>query len=257
MDATAHAVLLPDFEYETAPITGRYMQVFIYQNNDGALRATLKKPHLLLGEAALLRIKSVTDAGAFAEWGINKDIFVPFKEQLERMQEGKSYVIALYWDETSERLAGSSRLSRYLSNSGHDLEEGMEVNLVVADSSELGVNVVINNKHLGLIYHNEIFKKIHYGQQIKGYIKAFRPNNKIDVSLQKTGFESILDSADVVLTALEKNRGFLALNDHSAPEEISAKLGISKKLFKKALSQLYRQRVITLHDDGIRLTDAD
>jgi predicted RNA-binding protein (virulence factor B family) len=210
-----------------------------------------------LGEAAFLTAKAVTEAGAFLDWGIDKDIFVPFKEQTMPIEEGEQYVIVLYWDEKSSRLAGSARLGRHLNNAGHDLEEGQKVNLLFGDKSDMGYNVVIDKKYLGLVYHNEVFQNVHYGEQTTGYIKAIRQNNKIDVSLQKSGFESILDGVDVVLTALEKSRGFLPLNDDSNPEDIKNRLGISKKLFKKSLSKLYRQRVITLHEDGIRLTDLE
>jgi uncharacterized protein len=257
LDAAQGAVLLPEHEYETEPVSGRYQQVFVYQNNDGALRATLKKPLVQLGEAALLTAKSVTDVGAFMDWGLDKDIFVPFKEQTVRIEEGEKYVIVLYWDSKSDRLAGSARLGRYLNNVGVDYEEGQQVSLLFGDKSDMGYNVVIDRKYLGLVYHNEVFQNVHYGDTTTGYIKTIRQNNKIDVSLQKSGIESIFDGADVVLTALEKNRGFLPLNDDSSPEEIKNRLGISKKLFKKSLSKLYRQRVITLHEDGIRLTDLE
>jgi predicted RNA-binding protein (virulence factor B family) len=256
-DAGNHAVLLPSKEYENAPVAGRYLQAFLYQNNTGTLLATLKQPKIILGEAGLLTVKSVTEAGAFADWGIDKDLFVPFKEQAIRMQEGKSYVIVAYWDETSERLAGSTRLNRYLTNVGHEFEEGMQVNILVADSSDLGINVVIEKHFLGLMYHNEIFKPVHYGDNMIAFIKALRPNNKIDVSLQKQGYEAVDDVADELLTAIEKNKGFLPLTDKSSPEDIKAALGMSKKLFKKAVGQLYRQRVISLHDDGLRLTDVE
>jgi predicted RNA-binding protein (virulence factor B family) len=129
--------------------------------------------------------------------------------------------------------------------------------VIITDESDLGVNVVINNKYLGLVYHNEFFKNVAYGDTTKGWIKAIRPNNKIDVSLQRHGHQAVHDGTDIILTALENNRGFLDLTDKSAPEEIKNRLGMSKKLFKKTIGQLYRQRVITLHEDGIRLTDGE
>lgn len=251
------AVLLPQTEYKKQPESGTYLTAFIYQNNHGALTATLKKPFLVLGEAACLTIRSVTDAGAFAEWGIGKDIFIPFKEQKKLMQEGEHYVITLYWDETSERLAGSSRLSKHLDNSAHELEEGMQVEVLIGDQSELGVNVVIERKYLGLVYHNEFFSTAGYGDRVTGWIKALRPNNKIDVSLRKPGYEAVDEGAEQLLTILEKSKGFLPLTDKSDPMQINNMLGMSKKVFKKAVGQLYRQRLISLHEDGIRLTDSE
>lgn len=257
IDAGNSAVLLPQTEYEKEPISGRYISAFVYQNNEGALVATLRTPLLVLNEAACLTIKSITHAGAFAEWGIGKDIFIPFKEQNQTLHEGNRYVITLYWDDTSNRLAGSTKLSKHLSNANHDLEEGQEVDVLIADTSDLGVNVVINKKYVGLVYHNEFFTKAVYGETTKGFIKALRPNNKIDVAFQKAGYEAVHEGADVVLTALEKNRGFLALTDHSSPDDIKRHLGLSKKVFKKAVGQLYRQRLIILEEGGIRLTGGD
>ena len=211
----------------------------------------------MLGEAACLTIRSVTHAGAFAEWGIGKDIFIPFKEQNQTLLEGEKYVITLYWDETSSRLAGSTKLSKHLSNADHDLEEGQTVDVLIADKSALGVNVVINKKYLGLVYHNEFFTKAGYGKTTKGFIKALRPNNKIDVAFNKAGYEGVNDGVDALLTALEKNRGVLPLTDKSDPEEIKKHLGLSKKVFKKAVGQLYRQRLIALEENGIRLIGGD
>ena len=257
IDAGQGAVMLPHTEYEKAPESGSYVTVFVYQNNLGVLTATLKRPLLMLGEAACLTIRSVTEAGAFAEWGIGKDIFISFKEQKVHMEEGEQYVITLYWDETSERLAGSSRLTKHLDNAEHELEEGMEVDVLIADRSDLGINVVINRKYLGLVYHNEFFSTAGYGDTVKGWIKALRPNNKIDVSLQKPGYEAVDEGAEQLLTILEKSKGFLPLTDKSDPMQINNMLGMSKKVFKKAIGQLYRQRVISLHEDGIRLTDSE
>lgn len=253
IDAHKNAVLLPHTEYDTEPISGRYISAFVYQNNDGALSATLKQPLVLLGEAACLTIRSVTHAGAFAEWGIGKDIFIPFKEQNQTLQEGEKYVIVLYWDETSGRLAGSTKLSKHLKNTDHDLQEGAPVDVLIADKSTLGVNVVINKKYLGLVYHNEFFTKAGYGETTKGFIKALRPNQKIDVAFKKDGFEGVDAGADVLLTALESNRGFLPFTDKTDPEIIKNELGLSKKVFKKALGQLYRQRLVLITDTGIRL----
>lgn len=256
-DATSGAVLLPEQEYETTPVSGRYMQVFVYHNNEGALTATVKKPHLALGEVGFLEIKSITNAGAFADWGIARDVFIPFKEQTQPLFEGQKYIFFLYIDETSGRLAGSMRLNKHLNNDEQDLEVGDSVELLIGEKTDLGVNVIVNGQYLGLIYHNEIFKDINYGEKTRGFVKELRPNNRIDISLQKLGYESVTDGSHEILTLMEKNRGFLGLTDASSPEEIKAKLGISKKMFKKAIGQLYRQRVITLHPDGIRLTDAE
>ncbi len=199
----------------------------------------------------------MTQAGAFADWGISKDIFIPFKEQNQTLLEGQKYVVTLYWDEKSERLAGSTRLNKHLRNTEHKLEEGEAVDVMIADKSDLGVNVVINKKYLGLVYHNEFFTKAGYGETTKGFIKALRPNNKIDVAFQKAGYEAVHDGVDVLLTALENNQGFLPLTDKSDPDIIKKQLGLSKKVFKKVVGQLYRQRLIALEENGIRLIGGD
>ncbi len=257
IDAGKSAVLLPQTEYEKEPVSGRYINAFVYQNNEGTLTATLKQPLVVLGEAACLTIKSVTQAGAFADWGISKDIFIPFKEQNQTLLEGQNYVVTLYWDDKSERLAGSTRLNKHLRNTEHELEEGEAVDVTIADKSDLGVNVVINKKYLGLVYHNEFFTKAGYGETTKGFVKALRPNNKIDVAFQKAGYEAVHDGVDVLLTALENNQGFLQLTDKSDPDIIKKQLGLSKKVFKKAVGQLYRQRLIALEENGIRLIGGD
>ncbi len=166
-------------------------------------------------------------------------------------------MVTLYWDEKSKRLAGSTRLNRYLKNVGHEFEKGQQVDVLITEKTRLGVNVVINKRFLGLVYHNEFFTKAKYGETTKGFIKEIRENNKIDVGLQKEGYAAVHDGADVLLTALENNRGFVPLTDKSDPETIKSQLGISKKVFKKALGQLYRQRIVEIKDDGIHLTAGD
>ncbi len=246
-------VLLPnkyipkDFEVD------QEINVFIYRDSEDRIIATTLIPKIHLNEVACLEVNDVNDHGAFLDWGLEKDLMVPYREQLRKMRAGEKYLVYLYVDEDTNRLAATSKIDRFLDSDMLTVQIGDEVDLLIGDSSDLGVNVIINGVHKGLIYRSEIFKKIFIGDKIKGYIKDIRDDNKIDVSLQLQGFRNIEPTAAFVLEKLKANKGFLKLNDNSEPNDIMHKLQMSKKAFKKAIGVLFKQRLISIEEDGIHL----
>ena len=229
------------------------IEVFVYLDHEERPVATTLEPYIYLNEFALLKVNYINDFGAFMDWGLEKDLFVPFKEQARPMQQGKRYLVYMYMDEKTKRLAASSRTNKFLSNENIELENGEEVDLIVSHITEAGINVIINEQHKGLMYKNEVFEDLRTGDRIIGYIKNIRPDGKIDVSRRKVGFESVEPTAQMILDELKANKGFLGLNDDSHPEEIKTVLQISKKAFKKAVGTLYKQKLITISDKGIHL----
>jgi hypothetical protein len=216
--------------------------------------ATTLVPYVVLNEFALLRVNYVNQVGAFLDWGMEKDILVPFKEQARPMEKGKRYLVYLYLDEKTNRLVASSKTNQFLDNENINLEKNEEVDLIISHITEIGINVIINQKHKGLIYKDEVYDDvIRTGDKVKGYIKNVRPDGKIDVSLHKLGFENIEPNSEIILNELRASRGFLRLNDNSNPEDIKTVLKMSKKTFKKAIGLLYKQKLIEIKEDGIYL----
>ena len=201
-------------------------------------------------------MRTVNEVGAFLEWGVPKDLFVPFGEQLERMRTGSSYVVFVYFDRVSQRVTGSSKLKKFLDKHRMGLETGREVDLIITDRLEAGYRAIINRTALGFIYHSDLFQKITPGQKIKGYVKSIREDGKFDLILQKPGYEAVTDVAEQVYNKLKTSGGFLPLTDDSPPGEIQRVLGISKKTFKKAIGGLYRERRIVIEEDGIAIVGA-
>ena len=246
-------VLLPNKYIPEDLEVDQEIKVFIYKDSEDRIIATTLVPRIHLNEVACLEVKDVNDHGAFLDWGLEKDLMVPYREQLRKMKTGEKHLVYLYVDEDTNRLAATSKIDRFLEADLLTVRIGDEVNLLVGDSSELGVSVIINGVHKGLIYHSEIFKKITTGDKIKGYIKDIRDDNKIDVSLQIQGFRNIEPTAAFILEKLKANKGFLKLNDSSDPSDIMHKLQMSKKTFKKAIGVLFKQRLISIEEDGIHL----
>jgi predicted RNA-binding protein (virulence factor B family) len=207
-----------------------------------------------LNEFALLRVNYVNQIGAFMDWGMEKDILVPFKEQARPMEKGKRYLVYLYMDEKTNRLVASSKTNQFLNNEDLSVEKGEEADLIISHITEIGINVIINQKHKGLVYKDEVYDDaIRTGDKMKGYIKTIRPDGKIDVALNKQGFENIEPNSEIILNELRASRGFLRLNDNSNPEDIKTVLKMSKKTFKKAIGLLYKEKLIEIKDDGIYL----
>ena len=228
------------------------IEVFIYTDSEDRIIATTEKPHAMVGEFGAMKVVHVNKFGAFMDWGLMKDLFVPFREQKMKMLEGNTYVVFVYLDLDTDRVAASAKLDQFLDETPPSFEQGEEVEIIIAQRTDLGYKVIINETHWGLIFKNEIFGNIQIGDKRKAYIKNMRDDDKIDVSLQKEGYERIDSVSKTILQKIEDESGFLALTDKSSPEEISATFGISKKAFKKAIGTLYKQRLIELDTHGIR-----
>jgi predicted RNA-binding protein (virulence factor B family) len=252
-DEEGNDVLLPNKYVPEIYEIGDKLTVFCYLDFDERPVVTSLTPYIFRDTFRLLKVVEVNNIGAFLDWGLEKHLLVPFREQRIRMQEGQWYVIYCYLDEKSFRLVGSNKLDKFLDNEELTVEVNDEVDLIVTRQNDLGWDVIINDKHKGLVYTDQVFKKIAVGDTIKGYIKHIRPDHKIDVNLKPIGYESIEPAANVIYNRLQKEGGFLNLHDKSSPDEISAKLQMSKKVFKKSIGTLYKDRKIAIKPDGIYL----
>lgn len=229
------------------------VKVFIYFDSEDRIIATTRKPTIMVGEFAVLTVVSKTTIGAFLDWGLSKDLFVPYREQKQTMEEGKKYLVHAFYDIVSNRIAASSKLDKFLGNVEPDYSEEQLVDLIICNRTDLGYNAIINNLHWGVLYKNELFQKIEFGQQIKGYIKKVREDGKIDLTLDKPGPQKIDSVSQSILDKLNESDGFLPITDKTSPEVISKMFGVSKKTYKKAIGALYKRKHIILEKDGIRL----
>ncbi|SKB53035.1 CvfB family protein [Dyadobacter psychrophilus] len=256
-DIEGEEVLLPNQYLTDEMQIGDNIKVFVYLDSEDRPVATTETPKIIRNEFAFLEVTDVTEHGAFMDWGLIKDLFVPFREQSTPMQVGEWHVVFLYLDQKSSRLIASTKIDRFLENERLTVAEGDQVDLLIFSKSDLGYNAIVNQYHKGLIYANEVFREIKIGDSLKGYVKKIREENKLDLSLQKTGYEVVEPTAQFILDELKKADGFLNLSDSSSPEDIYKKLQISKKVFKKAIGGLYKQGLIKIGDDGIRLVVED
>jgi predicted RNA-binding protein (virulence factor B family) len=247
-------ILLPNkYKPEQFEI-GDDISAFVYLDHEERPVATTLTPKVKLDEFAVLKCVDTSNYGAFLDWGLEKHLFVPFAEQAYKMEVGESYLIFCYLDEESQRLVASSKVNHYVDNSVITVKEFDEVDLIVTNKTELGYNMIINEIHLGLLYHDEVFENYKTGDRLKGYIKKIRKDNKIDLTLSKFGYKSIEPNAKIVLDALSEYDGFLPLHDKSNPNEIYDTLKMSKKAFKKAIGSLYKdKKILILKDKGIKL----
>ncbi len=250
----ADDILLPNKYVPHDFNIGDEMTVFVYLDHEQRPVATTLEPYILLNEFALLRVNYTNQVGAFLDWGMEKDILVPFREQARPMEKAKRYLVYLYNDEKTNRLVASSKINQFLDNENLTVEEGEEVDLIVSHITDIGINVIINEKHKGLLYKDQVYDdSIRTGDRKRGYIKTIRPDHKIDVTLDIPGYANVEPNAQVIMNELRANRGFLRLNDNSHPEDIKTVLKMSKKTFKKAIGSLYRDKLIEIKDDGIYL----
>jgi len=253
-DEDGNEVLLPNKYCPKEFELGDPIEVFVYRDFAERKVATNIIPKIHLKEFALLECVDVTEHGAFMNWGMEKHLMVPFSEQRQNMEIGRWYVVYMDIDEDTDRLFGSNKLGRYLSNDKLGVAEGDGVLLLVYKETELGYSVIVNNRHNGLIYKNEIFKPLRIGDELEGFVKKIREENKIDVSLQPIGYRNANDvNCELLYEALSNNQGFIPLTDKSPPAAIYDRFGISKKAFKKAVGGLYKERKLTIESDGIRL----
>ncbi|WP_159019833.1 S1 RNA-binding domain-containing protein [Algibacter sp. L3A6] len=258
-----HGAYLIDNEDNQVLLPNRYvpqefkiydkLEVFVYLDNDERPVATTDMPYIMKDGFALLRCNQVTEYGAFLDWGLVKELFCPFQEQAFKMKPGGWYLVHCYLDEKSERLVASSKTMRFLDNRELTVAEFDEVDLIVSHPSDIGMNVIVNKKHIGLIYKDQIFKDLSIGDRLKGIVKKVRPGNKLDIALGQIGYRNIEPNAEKIMHELHDNSGYINLTDKSSPEAIKDQLQMSKKNFKKAIGTLYKQRQIEIKSDGIYL----
>ncbi len=250
----AGEILLPSRYVPEGVEIGDELEVFIYLDQDERIIATTEKPLAKVGDFAYLEVKWVNEYGAFLGWGLMKDLFCPFREQKKKMEIGESYIVYVHIDEDSYRIVASAKVDRYLNKDHCPLNSGDEVDLLVWQKTELGFKVIINNEYPGLVYEDQVFSLIHTGDRMKGYIQTVRNDGKIDVSLQKTGRQQTLDFSDTLLNYIRAHEGFCPFNDKSDAGDIYREFNVSKKVFKKAVGDIYKRRLITIANDGLHLT---
>ncbi|HJA87183.1 MAG TPA: GntR family transcriptional regulator [Candidatus Parabacteroides intestinavium] len=246
-------ILLPTRYVLDGAQVGDEVEVFIYHDNEGRLIATTLHPKAVVGEFAFMQVKSVNTTGAFLDWGLMKDLLVPYKEQKLTMREGKWYLVYVRLDHVTGRIMASARIEKFLNNIPPKYKFNQEVDLLVADDTEIGYKVIVNNLHWGMVYHNQVFQRLEKGEHLKGYVKEIREDDKLDISLTPLGYQKVDGIAQTILQALQMQNGFLPVHDKSDPEVIYSLFRCSKKAFKQAIGALYRQHRIALEPDGIRL----
>lgn len=253
IDEEENEVLLPNAYLSKDIVLGEETDVFIYLDSEDRIVATILEPKVQLGEFAYLEAIDVNKFGAFMDWGLPKDLMVPFAEQASKMELGKFYPIYLLQDESTGRLLGSSKINKFLTFDNVDLKIGQEVDILPYGMTDLGMNVIVENKYRGLIFKTNIHKHIEEGEVIKAYLKKIREDGKLDIHLEPLGYKKSIDkNTQIILDALGENNGFIALTDKSAPQLIQKVLGLSKKAFKRGVGNLYRQKIIIIENDGIK-----
>jgi hypothetical protein len=250
-------ILLPGDSIPKGAKPGDELDVFIYRDSEDRLVATTREPLATVGSFAALKVREVHQRiGAFLDWGLNKDLLLPIREQERRVALGETVIVHVFIDHETDRIIATSRWKYRIDHSPAPYKPGYKVSLLIADATPLGYNAIINNSRIGLLFRTEIGTLLEIGQRCEGTIKAIRPDGKIDLCLDAEGYQRIAPLADRILASLQANKGTLPLNDSSTPEEIRAAFQTSKKAFKQALGNLYRQRRIALTESGMVLTEA-
>ncbi|MCZ6471295.1 MAG: S1-like domain-containing RNA-binding protein [Gammaproteobacteria bacterium] len=246
-------ILLPKKYVDKNTALGDRLEVFIYLDSEDRLVATTLKPKAVVGECAYLKVVDVNRIGAFLDWGLPKDLLVPFNQQQKPMQKGYSYTVYLYVDEHSERIAGSSRLEDYLTEEPDQLKPNQPVDLMIYGNSDLGFKAVVDGRYLGQLYRNEVFRALHYGEKLPGFIKRVRSDGKIDIALQPAAHLARNSLAETILAHMKDNNGISTLTDKSPPGDIYKAYGVSKATYKKALGLLYKNRQIIIEKHQLTL----
>ncbi|WP_414981646.1 S1 RNA-binding domain-containing protein [Congregibacter sp.] len=264
LEIGAHSAILDGGQWGRLPLerrqcpevleVGDQLEVFAYLEAEGRPAITTLKPAAQVGEVAWLEVVEINNLGAFVDWGLPKDLFVPFGEQQHPLKKGGHTLVKVYVDNQG-RLAGSTRIDHWINDSSNNFKQGQRVSLMVAERTELGFKAIINHECWGLLYSNELYRRVKKGQVMEGFILRIRDDGKIDLSVNQPGYSKakLDDISTKILARLEENDGFLALTDKSPPREIYAVFGVSKKVFKQAIGALYKQRIIALESDGIRI----
>lgn len=249
-------VLLPARYVPDGCKEGDEIEVFVYLDSEERLVATTQTPKARVGDFAFLTVSWVNEYGAFLDWGLMKDLFCPFREQKMKMEKGKGYIVHVHLDNESHRIVASAKVEHYFDPSFPPYRHGDEVDLLVWQKTDLGFKVIIDNRFPGLVYGNQVFRQIHTGDRLTGYIDMVREDGKIDVMLQPTGWRMTKETADIILDYMESHGGTCPLTDKSPAEDIYQQFQVSKKSYKKAVGDLYKRRLITIEDDCIRLNKA-
>lgn len=246
-------ILLPGRYVPKGLSHGDILSVFVYRDSEDRLIATTQKPFAVAGEFAYLKVVAITRAGVFLDWGIQKDLLVPYSEQSGKMEVGRKYVVRIFIDQRTQRIAATAKIGRFMEKENIGLREGESVSLMIYRLTDYGIKVIINNRYFGLLYKGEVFRDLNVGDRAEGHVSRIRPDGKVDVRLGKAGPESIEDAKAAILKTLREHRGFLPLGDDSSPQDIRDALNISKKSFKKAIGGLYKDELIEIQKDGIKL----
>ena len=255
-DEEQNEVLLPNRYISLTDKPGDEKEVFLYHDSEDRLVATTETPLLRVGEAGYLRVVDKTAHGAFLDWGLyGKDLFLPNRNQQGGIIAGRSYIVYLYEDSVTGRCVATCKLKSFINNDSITVAPRQEVDLLVASESPIGYRVIINNRHWGMLYRNQLFRPIAVGDRTKGYVRKLTEDNRIDVSLQQEGFAQVKDSAEVLLQLVRDNGGFLPLNDDSAPEEVNRLTQTSKKVFKRSLGMLRKRGAVTVDEQGIKINE--
>ena len=255
-DEEQNEVLLPNRYISLTDKPGDEKEVFLYHDSEDRLVATTETPLLRVGEAGYLRVVDKTAHGAFLDWGLyGKDLFLPNRNQQGGIIAGRSYIVYLYEDSVTGRCVATCKLKSFINNDIITVAPRQEVDLLVASESPIGYRVIINNRHWGMLYRNQLFRPIAVGDRTKGYVRKLTEDNRIDVSLQQEGFAQAKDSAEVLLQLVRDNGGFLPLNDDSAPEEVNRLTQTSKKVFKRSLGMLLKRGAVTVDEQGIKINE--
>jgi len=246
-------ILMPSRYVPDDCVVGESLEVFIYLDSADLLIATTEKPYVMVDECAYLKVVDINQAGAFLDWGLPKDLLVPYGEQISPLKIGQSYTVLVYLDESTSRIAATQKLDSRLSEEAQYFKAGQAVDLLIFGKTDLGYKAIINNTHIGLIYKNEVFQTLTHGEKLKGYIKIIRPDKKIDLCLQLPGKDARDDLSSRILEYLKNNHGVSSLTDKSSPEDIYEIFGVSKKNYKKAIGTLYKKKLILIEKDKITL----
>lgn len=254
LDGGDRNILMPKKYVESSWKPGDEVRVFVYLDQEERLVATTETALAKVGDFAFLKVAWTNKYGAFLDWGLTKDIFVPFKEQGKKMMKDHSYLVYIYIDDQTGRIVATTKLDRYINYETDGVyQEGQTVGITVWKQTDIGFKVIVDNQYAGLVYKNELFRPLQTGDKMEAYIKNVRPDGRLDISLQRSGKEHVMDLAEQILQALRAEGGFLPLPDSSTPEEIAEHFPVSKKAYKKAIGALYKKRIIAIEEDGIRL----
>ena len=250
------SVMLPNKYVPEGTNVGDHIDVFLYFDSESQLAATIDKPIAQVGEWGLMQVEGVSSTGAFVNWGIKeKDLLIPFSEQRARFTAGQNILVYVYTDKASGRIVGTTKFNKWLDKTPANYQVNEEVNLIIAERSQLGYKAIVNGEHWGMIFPSDVFGKLFIGKKLKGYIKQIREDGKIDLALQKVGVAKMDDLSSKIVESLEKKGGFLPLNDKSSPEAIFDAFRTSKGTFKKTIGGLYKAGKIVIEKDGIRLVE--